>query len=894
MTGKATKTIVHVIVVISLLSMVHLIHFWEPQIEGVPFGPTQTETGDADLTSIISNTDFGEGEPEFEFSEMRLGHFTENLGQWEDHIHFLAQTSFGYIGLGNDGVFYYILHENGGYVVTVTFQDAATVHPLGQKEFGFSSNYFYGNDPEAWVTEARSFKEVLYEDVWPGIDIIYFFKNKNIKYDIIVGQDAESGFISFRIEGHRNLEIEENRLVISISEGVTITDSDLMAFYEDGSTEAVRFKKIGDNTYGFHMDKEDGKKLIIDPIVFSSSTFLGGSQSDQARDMAQDTNDNIIILADTMSLDFPNTTGAFQTSNAGAMDIVITKMDYNSSYLIFSTYIGGWSFDFPYALDVDDNGDIYATGETWARDFPTTNGTFQEEAPAGSTNVFVLKLSSSGSDLIYSTYVGSSYPDWGRDIKIFNGYAYVVGYTYSYDFPYVDYPINNAHGTVFFFILNQNASNLTHTAFWGGHQNEIAYSLQIDFNGDVVVGGITNSKDFPITPGVYQEIAEDWNNGFLLRYRPTTSTLLFSTYIGGSALDEVRSIYLDENSDIYFSGVTNNPESSGQIPFPTTPGAYDRTYNGSKDAFIGKMSSDGTTLIFSTLYGSEGEEMVGSIDVDNQGNIYFIGNLDSDLNFTVTPDAFDYTYNQGDDVLFAVLNADCSDVLYSTYLGGNASDLGETCLLSATDEILLFGTTTSMDFPSTNGSYQTENDGSGVLFITKFVIGNFLFLHEGWNLISFPLVPTDSNLNFVLSSIKESYDAVQWYDSTDAIDHWKHHHTKKPSHLNDLGAIDHTMGFWVHITEPGGVLFEYTGAQLTENQIITLYPGWNLVGFPSLEYQTRENGLNNLTFDTHVNAIWSYDTAQQKTEMMEEEDHFLIGKGYYIHAKSQCQWEVPL
>jgi hypothetical protein len=874
--------------------MVQLFHFWEPQIEGVPFRSTHTETGDADLTAKISNTDFDEDEREFEFSEMHLGHFTENLGQWKDHIRFLAQTSFGYIGLGNEGVFYYMLKSNGGYVVKVTFQDAATVHPLGQKDFGFSSNFFYGNDPEAWVTGARSFNEVLYEDVWPGIDIIYFFKNGNIKYDIIMDQHAEPRHISFQIEGHRSLEIEENRLVISIIEGVTITDSDLMAFYEDGSPEIVRFKKIGDSAYGFHMDKEDGKKLTIDPIVFSSSTFLGGSQSDQARDMVQDTNDNIIILADTMSLDFPNTTGAFQTSNAGAMDIVITKMDPNAIYLIFSTYIGGWSFDFPYALDIDSNGDIYATGETWATDFPTTNGTFGEEPPTGSTNVFVLKLSSAGSDLIYSTYVGSTSADWGRDIKIFNGDAYVVGYTYSYDFPYVDYPINNAHGTTFFFILNHNASNLTHTAFWGGFQNEMAYSLQIDFNGDVVVGGITNSKDFPITPGVYQENAEDWNNGFLLRYSPSTSTLLFSTYIGGSALDEIRSIYLDANNDIYFSGITNNPQYSGQIPFPTTPGAYDRTYNGSKDAFIGKMSSDGTTLIYSTLYGSEGEEMVGSIDVDSQGNVYFVGTLDSDVNFTVTPDAYDYTYNQEDDVVFAILNADGSDVLYSTYLGGNASDLGETCLLSETDEILLFGTTTSMDFPSTNGSYQTENDGSGVLFITKFVIGNYLFLHEGWNLISIPLVPTDNNLNFILSSIKGSYDAVQWYDSTDAIDHWKHHQTKKPSHLNDLGTSDHTMGFWVHITKPGGVLFEYNGAQPAENQIITLYPGWNLVGFPSLEYQTRANGLNTLSFGTHVDAIWSYNAEEQKWEMMNKQDHFLIGKGYYIHAKSEWEWEVPL
>jgi hypothetical protein len=824
---------------------------------------------------------------------MDSNHFTENNGQWEDHIKFLAETSFGYAAFAEDGIYYYLVLGGESHIIKITFENAGLSFPIGVGDCGFESNYFYGNNESKWVRNTRSFGKVKYENVWPKIDIIYFFTEGYLKYDVIVDEYTDTNHIAFHIEGHKSLEIEDNNLEISISKDILITDSDLMAYYDDESVETVSFMKIDDSTYGFDIDKKDGKKLTIDPIVFSSSTFLGGSGYDQARDMELDSNGNIIILADTWSLDFPNTTGAYQNESAGAMDIVITKMDHNASYLIFSTYIGGLSCDFPCALYVDDNDDIYATGETWARDFPTTNGTFQEEAPAGSTNVFVLKLSSSGSDLIYSTYVGSSYPDWGRDIEILNGYAYVVGYTYSYDFPYVDYPINNAHGTVFFFILNQNASNLTHTAFWGGYQNEMAYSLQIDTNGDAVVGGITNSMDFPVTTGVYQETAEDWNNGFLLRYRPSTSTLLFSTYIGGSALDEIRSIYLDTNSDIYFSGITNNPESSGQIPFPTTEGAYDRTYNGSKDAFIGKMSNDGTTLIFSTLYGSEGEEMVGSIDVDSQGKIYFIGNLNSDVNFTVTPDAYDDTYNQGDDVLFAVLNADCSDVLYSTYLGGNASDLGETCLLSETDEILLLGTTTSMNFPSTNGSYQTENDGSGILFITKFVIGDYLFLHEGWNLISIPLIQADDNLYKVLETIEGKYDAVQWYNPNDTRDLWKHNKVGKP-YGNDLLNLNEKMGFWIHITQPGGALFNYSGIRPSINQLISLHKGWNLVGYPSETMYNQTEAMNAIDLKSEVNMIMWYNANSKSWRWMDSDGYFVYGKGYYIHVKSECVWEVPL
>ncbi|UCG68917.1 MAG: SBBP repeat-containing protein [Thermoplasmata archaeon] len=896
MTRKRNKTTVHVIVVISLLSMVHLFHFWEPQMEGVALGSKQTETGDTYPTSTISSTDFWEDGPEFDLSDMDLGHFTENLGQWEDHIRFLAQSSFGYVTLGPDGVSYYVIQEGGGHVIKIVFQDGGESQVIGRKDMGFDCNYFYGNQSTKWVTNARSYEEVLFKDVWPGIDILYYFTDGNLKYDIIVGEFSDPGVISFGIQGHCGLDIKDNELKISISEKAVIRDTNLVAFYQDGTTVPIQFKKTSENTYGFEVKKAEGRVLTIDPVVFSTSTFLGGSNMDMAKDLVVDRDGNIIILGEVYSTDFPNTTGAFQTESAGPTDMTITKIDPHATQLIFSTYIGGYSHDFSYAMDVDDNGDIYATGETWARNFPTTNGTFQEEAPAGSTNVFVVKLASSGSDLIYSTYVGSSYPDWGRDIKIFNGYAYVVGYTYSYDFPYVGEPINNAHGTTFFFILNQDASNLTHTAFWGGAQNEMAYSLAIDTNGDVVVGGTTNSMDFPITPGVYQEIAEDWHNGFLVRYRPSTSTLLFSTYIGGTALDVIWSIYLDENSDIYFSGITNKPGIEGE-PFPTTPGAYDRTMNGSKDAFIGKMSSDGSNLIYSTFLGGEGKEEVGSIDVDNQGNVYFIGSLDSGENFSVTSDAFDDTYNGENDTLFAVLNSDGSDLLYCTYLGGNASDFGRACILSASYDLLILGNTDSYDFPVTNGSYQTYNKGPCDIFLTKFSIVEFIFLNEGWNLISLPLIQMDTDIETVLSPISGYYDAVAWYDAfgdTGSSNLWKHHHTLKQSHLNELKNLNHIRGFWIHITEPGGVFFKCSGVPPKSNQYINLHQGWNMVGYPSLSPKNRTEALYKLQFGTHLDSIWTYDAKTQEWNELGPSDYFEVGRGYWIHAKVGTFWEVPL
>jgi hypothetical protein len=146
----------------------------------------------------------------------------------------------------------------------------------------------------------------------------------------------------------------------------------------------------------------------------------------------------------------------------------------------------------------------------------------------------------------------------------------------------------------------------------------------------------------------------------------------------------------------------------------------------------------------------------------------------------------------------------------------------------------------------------------------------------------------------VLDPIAGSYDAVQWYNVSDISDHWKHNHISKPSDLNDLNEINHLMGFWIHITEPGGVIFEYNGIKPTQNQSIPLHIGWNLVGYPSLTSQNRTNGLNNILYGPDVDCIQWYDASSQSWHFMGPDDLFLPGRGYWVHSKVDTVWEVPL
>jgi parallel beta-helix repeat protein len=203
----------------------------------------------------------------------------------------------------------------------------------------------------------------------------------------------------------------------------------------------------------------------------------------------------------------------------------------------------------------------------------------------------------------------------------------------------------------------------------------------------------------------------------------------------------------------------------------------------------------------------------------------------------------------------------------------------------------------NQDIPGNDGigdtNYSIDIDSVDNYPLMSPIIKN-IFLHPEWNLISIPRIQPYTNLESVLSSINGSYDAVQWYNVSDTSDPWKHYQILKPSHLNDLIDIDHTIGFWIQITEPEGVLFEYSGTQPYVNQSISLDPGWNMVGYPSLSNKNRTAALNNINYGSDVDAIWTFNAATQTWQEIGPTDYFELGRGYWIHSKVTKVWDVPL
>jgi len=173
--------------------------------------------------------------------------------------------------------------------------------------------------------------------------------------------------------------------------------------------------------------------------------------------------------------------------------------------------------------------------------------------------------------------------------------------------------------------------------------------------------------------------------------------------------------------------------------------------------------------------------------------------------------------------------------------------------------------------------------------------GTLLDLEPGWNLISLPRSQLDTNIGIVLRSIEGRYDSVQWYNTTDNNDHWKHNQVLKLPYMNDLNNLNHMIGFWLHITDSEKISLVVFGDELSSDQNISLYPGWNLVGYPSKSNKTRDVALDNLFYGSDVDSIWTFNATTQKwIELDEATDFFEVGNGYWVHSKITDVWNVPL
>jgi hypothetical protein len=404
---------------------------------------------------------------------------------------------------------------------------------------------------------------------------------------------------------------------------------------------------------------------------------------------------------------------------AGRVEFAVGQYDASKPLVIdpvlaYSTYLGRGADDRGNGIAVDAAGNAYVTGSTTSTDFPTTPGAFDTSANAG--DVFVTKLNAAGSALAYSTYLGGSDGEVAFGVAVdAAGNAYVAGQTSSTDFPTTPGAFDtsdNPEEEAFVTKLNAAGSALAYSTYLGSGDVDIAYCIAVDTAGNAYVAGQTFSADFPTTPGAYDTTNNPGSDAFVTKLNAAGSALAYSTYLGGSSFERGNGIAVDAAGNAYVAGQTSSAD------FPTTAGAFDTSANANGDAFVTKLNAAGSALAYSTFLGGGGADRCSGIAVDAAGKTYVAGYTES-TDFPTTAGAFDTTNNPGLDAFVTKLNADGSALAYSTYLGGGGDDRALGIAVDAAGNAYVTGDTSSADFPTPAGAFDTTFNPSQDAFVTK-------------------------------------------------------------------------------------------------------------------------------------------------------------------------------
>jgi hypothetical protein len=324
----------------------------------------------------------------------------------------------------------------------------------------------------------------------------------------------------------------------------------------------------------------------------------------------------------------------------------------------YSTYLGGSDFDVGAKVAVDASGNAYVTGSTASTNFPTTSGAVQTKYGGGTSDAFVTKLNLAGSALVFSSYLGGNSLDGGD-------------------------------------------------------------SIALDASGNTYIAGVTQSADFPTTPGAFQtkcggSCAE---NGFVAKLNPTGSALVYSTYLGGSMFDAVNSMVINPSGNSYVTGYATSSD------FPTTPGAFQTSCAKNRTcSFVTEFDSSGSMLVYSTLLGGSNNDLAYAIALDSSGSAYVTG-LAQSADFPTTPGAFQTSYGGGGDAFVTKFNSTGSALVYSTYLGGSGADGAGSIVVDTSGRAFVVGQTYSTKFPVTSGAFQISCKAgcvNGEAFVTEF------------------------------------------------------------------------------------------------------------------------------------------------------------------------------
>jgi hypothetical protein len=684
--------------------------------------------------------------------------FEENRGQTAPQVGFISRSQ-GYTAfLKSDGMVLAlrskdvikstvresILQSPRKHIPTKTFEfrlvgAAANATASGEDPQPGRVNYFIGSDPNKWRTNLRTYRRIRYKNVYPGIDLVYYGNPRQLEYDFAVAPKADPGAIQFEIRGAQRVELSaDGNLIVKMGDGELHFQSPTVYQTSNGARVPLRGKYVmmGATRVGFRVHGVDASKpLVIDPVLIYS-TYLGGSGDDLPTGIAVDGTGAVYISGYTDSLDFPQAT--IGSLPPGTDHVFVTKFDATGTNLVYSDYIGGNSQDYGYALALNSANEVYVTGSTASSDFPTVNA-YQGTYP-GSFNAFLTRISSDGSSLLYSTYLGGNGSDIPSKLAVDSlSQATIIGSTSSTNFPVANAYQSTAspnqgglYGTYGFITkFGTDGSSLAYSTYFAGSANvplqcgtstcwtspsTSLTGLALGSDGHAYVVGTTNTYDFPVTQGAYSTSNTTQNNssvGFVSNLDPT-GALQYSTYFYESfGFTDLTGIAADSTGSAYVTGLAF---SDGTFPITSTSICDPEvSQTACSYAFVAKFDPTVSTLTYSTFLGVNNYAAPVGIVLDQSNDAYVLATTSSDSFATVNGLQ---SYAGGNDVLLVEIDPEAGSQLFATYLGGSSDEIAAGMALDGNGNLYITGTTDSNDFP-TKQAFQNAPGGNTDGFVMK-------------------------------------------------------------------------------------------------------------------------------------------------------------------------------
>ncbi|MBN8723190.1 MAG: SBBP repeat-containing protein [Acidobacteria bacterium] len=643
--------------------------------------------------------------------------FEENLGQADKEVKFISHGK-DYNLLLTSSKAILLTNAKEFESLELEFLGAnSNTQLIGKNKLTTKTNYLLGDNENNWQKSVNNYKEVVYKELYPGVDLVFYGKEKNLEYDLVVAPKVDPGLVKLRFQELNNshqtsIEIDkQGDLLIETKSGLVRQHKPFIYQEIEGRQIAINgsYKKHNDNTIGFSLaEYNQDFPLVIDPEI-SFSTYLGGQLTDQASAIAVDREGNSYIVGTTSSNNFPLVKPLQASPGGGPLDIFIAKLSADGSSLVYTTYLGGSSIDQAFDIAVDSSNNIYITGLTISSNFPTKSA-LQAQKGGGVFDAFVTKINASGSELVYSTYLGGNDDDQGFSLAVNQqGNVFVTGSTASRNFPGVTEGVLNGITDGFVTELNRQGTAVIYSRFLGGNDEDEASSIAIDSQDNAYVTGDTFSPNFPVKDGVQANLAGG-QDAFISKLNPS-GDVIYSSYLGGTGNDSAIDIAVDLDGNAYITGST----ASSNFPIKD---ALQIANAGGGDAFITKITANGKELIFSTYLGGTLTDNASSIALDPSENIYVSGTTFS-TNFPMLRPVQDK--NKGNnDVFLTKINSVGNNLLYSTYLGGAGQDDSLGITVDTLGTTYLVGTSISTDFPVVN-ALQSVSAGTADAFIAKIL-----------------------------------------------------------------------------------------------------------------------------------------------------------------------------